>query len=77
MNKTFIRSILSDGHIECSHYDKNGRRYSHNIASHLYNSLSVIETDNRFGYMAYARKNGFNIVDCFVGNHPKKILLKG
>ena len=72
--KTFIRTEKNNGTFYCSWYDKNGRRYKTKIAPWLeYDGLSIREMDNKYGYMAYARKMGFKIIDDFVGEHPKRI----
>lgn len=79
MNKTLIRSIREDGAfpIEWSWYDKNGRRYKYLcLLVHVHSSDIVnreIEKDNKSGFMAYAVANGFDIIDNYEGEHPKRL----
>jgi hypothetical protein len=73
--KTFIRSILEDKIIEFSWYDKNGRRYKHETMEPLLKSVEqFIASDNTYGYMSYAEKNDFKIIDSFKGVHPKNLV---
>ena len=71
--KSFIRSILRNGHVECSWYDKNGRRYKHTTTSFGFENRSVVESDNKYGYMAYAKLHNFKIIDNWLGEHPKRL----
>ncbi len=74
MKKVFIRTIYNDGQVECSWYNINGKRYAHRfsngIATH-YGDKTTRETDDKYGYMGYANKHDFVIIDDFVGEHPK------
>lgn len=69
--KTFIRSLRDDGHIECSWYNKNNKRYKHEICDSNFFNLGVIETDNQYGYMRYAIENNNRIVDNWEDEHPE------
>jgi hypothetical protein len=69
MNKIFIRTIHSSDRIECSWYDKNGRRYSHR-----FDTIPVI-TDDLYGFMAFAKQKGFNIIDNYNKKHPQRMIL--
>lgn len=65
--KVFMRSILPDGSLECSWYNVKGKRYKH-VKDYCVtlNGLSPRETDDLYGYLAYAKSNGFDVRD----NHP-------
>lgn len=73
MRKTFIRSILSSEKIECSWYDRNGRRYAHRFATWGIGSQTTRERDDKGGYMAYARKHDFSIIDDYNEEHPRRV----
>jgi len=68
---TFIRSLRNGSHIECSWYNKNNKRYKHEICDDKFFNLGVIETDNKYGYMGYARENNNHIIDNWEGEHPE------
>lgn len=72
--KTFIRTVTPSGGIMCSWYDKNGRRYRHETTTHTHKDLTSKQTDDLYGFMAYARSHDFNIIDNFDGKHPTRIL---
>lgn len=71
--KTFVRTTHMNGLVECSWYDKNGRRYKHETTSLVHDDLSSKETDNIYGFMSHARKHGYNIIDNYPHEHPKRI----
>lgn len=73
MNKVFIRTTHSDDKIECSWYDKNGRRYKHEIDTLKHSHKTVRACDDKCGYMPYAKEHGFVTIDDYVGEHPKRI----
>ena len=73
MIKTFVRSILPDGTIECSWYDKNGRRYLHRKTRLKWDETTVPIADNKYGEMAYAKSHYFQIFDNYLGKHPSRI----
>jgi hypothetical protein len=65
-----------DEGLECSWYDRSGRRYRHiNLVTFKRPGLTVKETDNRYGYYAYAKRHGFKIIDNYESKHPKRLLL--
>ena len=68
---TFIRSLREGGHIECSWYNNNGKRYRHEISNDNFFKLGVIETDNQYGYMRYAIEDGHHIIDNWEDKHPE------
>ena len=71
--KTFIRTENENGTLSCSWYDKNGRRYKKEVAWWKHDGLSIRETDDKYGFMGYARKMGFKIIDDYEGEHPKRM----
>ena len=73
MNIAFIRTTHSDDKVEFSWYDKNGRRYKHEIDTMKHGHKTVRECDDSCGYMPYAKDKGFFILDDFVGKHPKRL----
>lgn len=85
MNKTFMRTTISDDEVHCSWYDKNGKRRAKQIATHrhlhqspmgpsLATKLTAKETDNRYGFMPWAERHGYTIVDNAPCPHPPRIL---
>ena len=68
---TFIRNLRDAGHIECSWYNNNKKRYRHEVCDTNFFNLGVIETDNKYGYMKYAIENNNHVIDNWVGEHPE------
>ena len=68
---TFIRSLRDGGHIGCSWYNQNKKRYRHEISDSNFFDLGVMETDNQYGYMRYAIEYGNKILDGWSGEHPE------
>jgi hypothetical protein len=73
--KTFIRTIYSGDLIECSWYSETGKRYMHRFSTMKFKFNTVKECDDIYGYMAYTLQNkgNFNIIDNYIGKHPKRI----
>ena len=51
MIKIFIRSIFDD-HVECSFYDKNGKRYLKMENFATFNKMNAKEVDDVYGHYA-------------------------
>jgi len=68
---TFIRSLTDSGFIECSWYNDNGKCYRHEISDDNFFKLGVLETDNQYGYMKYAKESHNKIIDNWIGKHPE------
>ena len=68
---TFIRNLRDAGHIECSWYNNNKKRYRHEISNDNFFNLGVIETDNQYGYMCHAKEYGNRIIDNWFGYQPE------
>jgi hypothetical protein len=73
MRKVFLRTEHMNGALECSWYDKNGRRYKHVVTSFKHQDLTPRKTDDEYVFMAYARQNDFDIVDDYPSTHPKRL----
>lgn len=75
MNRTFIRSTTEDGKaITCSWYDRNGRRFRIEVATNCHQTLTVRQTDDRFGFMPYAIQQGYTVIDDAPVPHPARIV---
>jgi len=68
---TFIRSLRNGSHIECSWYNKDKKRYRHEICNDNFFGLGFVETDDEYGYMKYAIEQDNHIFDDWQGEHPE------
>ena len=69
--KTFIRSFRKNKYLECSWYDDNKKRYRHEMSDDNFFDLGIVESDNQYGYMYYAKEYKNNIIDNWAGKHPE------
>lgn len=73
MSRVFMRSTSSNGHVHCSWYDLNGRRWRKEVATHSYQGMTIRQTDDKYGFKPYAESNGYTIIDDAPMPHPPRV----